>query len=120
MVPFQRMITVPASITPRQLERTAADHGFSRLPVTGEDGAVLGYLHLKDALAAEHRDRPFPRTALHPITKVALDTPLDDTMTAMRNAGTHLAAVTGTQGSVLGFVTMEDVLEELFGAAADM
>ena len=28
----------------------------------------------------------------------------------MRAAGTHLAAVTGDQGQVIGFVTMEDVL----------
>lgn len=40
-------------------------------------------------------------------------------MTAMRAAGTHLAAVTGAQGTVLGFVTMEDLLEELVGAAHD-
>lgn len=39
-------------------------------------------------------------------------------MTAMRADGTHLAAVTGGKGAVLGFVTMEDVLEELVGEAA--
>ncbi|MER7468596.1 hypothetical protein [Streptomyces sp. NPDC097981] len=33
-------------------------------------------------------------------------------MTAMRAAGTHLAAVTGNKGTVIGFVTMEDLLEE--------
>ncbi len=64
------------------------------------------------------RTSPFPRSALHAITKVSPDTPLDDTMTAMRAAGTHLAAVTGSKGTVLGFVTMEDVLEELVGEAA--
>lgn len=64
------------------------------------------------------RTAPFPRGALHTITKASLDTPLDDTVTAMRAAGTHLAAVTGGKGTVLGFLTMEDVLEELVGEAA--
>ncbi|MFJ1566535.1 hemolysin family protein [Streptomyces erythrochromogenes] len=119
MVPLERVATVGQGITPRQLERTASHHGFSRLPVTGPGEEILGYLHIKDALGAPERDQPFPRASLHPITQVALDTPLDDTMTAMRAAGTHLAAVTGSKSTVLGFVTMEDLLEELVGAAHD-
>ncbi|MFD3441895.1 hemolysin family protein [Streptomyces sp. NPDC058685] len=116
MVPLDRVVTVEHDITPQGLERAAAAHGFSRLPVTGPGEEILGYLHIKDALGLTDRTAPIPRNAFHPITKVALDTPLDDTMTAMRAAGTHLAAVTGTKGTVLGFVTMEDVLEELVGA----
>ncbi|MFD3681078.1 hemolysin family protein [Streptomyces sp. NPDC058613] len=118
MVPLDRVVTVGHDITPRALERTAAQYGYSRLPVAGPDAEILGYLHIKDALAAADRTAPFPRSALHPITKVSLGTPLDDTMTAMRTAGTHLAAVTGDADAVIGFVTMEDLLEELVGAAA--
>jgi CBS domain containing-hemolysin-like protein len=33
----------------------------------------------------------------------------------MRAARTHVAAVTGEEGVLLGFVTMDDVLEELVG-----
>jgi CBS domain containing-hemolysin-like protein len=119
MVPLERVVTVGHDVTPQGLERAAAANGFSRLPVTGPGEEILGYLHIKDALGAAERTQPFPRTSLHPITKVAIDTPLDDTMTAMRAAGTHLAAVTGNKGTVLGFVTMEDVLEELVGTARD-
>jgi CBS domain containing-hemolysin-like protein len=119
MVPLDKVVTVGHDITPQGLERAAVANGFSRLPVTGPGEEILGYLHIKDALGAAERTEPFPRTSLHPITKVAIDTPLDDTMTAMRAAGTHLAAVTGNKGTVLGFVTMEDVLEELVGASHD-
>lgn len=59
-----------------------------------------------------------PPDAFHPVIRVEIDTPLDDTMTAMRAAGTHLAAVAGGKGTVIGFVTMEDVLTELVGPAA--
>ncbi|MCC9711717.1 hemolysin family protein [Streptomyces sp. MNU76] len=115
MVPLNKTVTVDHETTPQQLERAAAASGFSRLPVTGPADEVLGYLHIKDALGAAERTRPFPRSALHPVIQVEIDTPLDDTMTAMRAAGTHLAAVTGEKGTVIGFVTMEDVLEELVG-----
>ncbi|MCZ2524065.1 MULTISPECIES: hemolysin family protein [Streptomyces] len=119
MVPLNRVVSVGHDITPQQLERAAVAARFSRLPVIGPGDTILGYLHVKDALGVTDRTRPFPRTALRPVVRVALDTPLDDTMTAMRAAGTHLAAVTGNKGTVIGFVTMEDVLEELVGPAAD-
>jgi CBS domain containing-hemolysin-like protein len=115
MVPLNKTVTVDQDVTPRQLERAAVAARFSRLPVTGPAGEVLGYLHIKDALGVTDRTQPFPRSALHPVIQVALDTPLDDTLTALRGAGTHLAAVTGKKGTVIGFVTMEDVLEELVG-----
>ncbi|GAA3367636.1 hypothetical protein GCM10020367_66170 [Streptomyces sannanensis] len=91
----------------------------SRHPSKRTDQEFYSGLHIKDALGAADRTRPFPRAALHPIAEVTLDTPLDDTMTAMRAAGTHLAAVTGNKGTVIGFVTMEDVLEELVGPTSD-
>ncbi|MFI8520991.1 hemolysin family protein [Streptomyces sp. NPDC085481] len=118
LVPAARMVTVDHRITPAELERTAARAGYSRLPVTGPAGAVLGYLHIKDTLGVTDRDKPFPRTAFHAVTRVRIDTPLDDTLTALRAVGSHLAAVTGQAGTVLGYVTMEDVLEELVGPAS--
>ncbi|AXK36376.1 HlyC/CorC family transporter [Streptomyces armeniacus] len=117
LAPLETMVTVDDSITPRRLERHCAESGFSRLPVTAPGGAILGYLHIKDTLGVAERDQPFPRDALHPVTTVPRDTPLDDTLTAMRSTGTHLAAVTDDDGTLLGFVTMEDVLEELVGPA---
>ncbi|MFC8726529.1 hemolysin family protein [Streptomyces bacillaris] len=117
MVPLNRTVTVDLGITPQQLERAAVASGFSRLPVTGPDDGVLGYLHIKDALGVAERTKPLPTSAIHPVIRVEIDTPLDDTLTAMRAAGTHLAAVAGDKGTVIGFVTMEDVLEELVGAA---
>lgn len=117
LVPVHRMRTVGHEVTPAELERTAAEAGYSRFPVTGPDATLLGYLHIKDTLGVAERDRPFPQGAFHPVTRVRIDTPLDDTLTALRADGSHLAAVTGETGAVIGFVTMEDVLTELVGPA---
>ncbi|WP_330299048.1 hemolysin family protein [Streptomyces sp. NBC_00503] len=118
MIRREEFVTVPYGITPRALERTAADHGFSRLVVTGPGDETMGFLHIKDVLGVTDRTAPFPASALRTVTEVGQGTPLDDTMNAMRDAGTHLAAVTDAGGSVIGFVTMEDVLEELVGQTA--
>ncbi|KMS76446.1 membrane protein [Streptomyces viridochromogenes] len=117
LVPARRMRTVDHTVTPAGLERVAADAGYSRFPVTGPEGALLGYLHIKDTLGVADRDRPFPAGVLHPVTRVRIDTPLDDTLTALRAEGSHLAGVLGEGGKVIGFVTMEDVLSELVGPA---
>ncbi|MGK5533903.1 hemolysin family protein [Streptomyces sp. URMC 129] len=117
VVPVGRMTMVDHRVTPRQLERVSASSGYSRFPVTGPGTTVLGFLHVKDALGAPARDRPFPRDALHPVIRIRPETPLDDALTAMRAASTHLAAVTSDKGTLLGFVTMEDVLGDLVGPA---
>lgn len=115
VLPPERVVRAPLGITAEGLEALAASSGFSRFPVTGDDGKVLGYLHVKDALDAERRDAPFPRSALRGIIRVGAATPLDDVLTAMRAGRAHLAAVVDEEGRGVGLVTMEDVLKELVG-----
>jgi CBS domain containing-hemolysin-like protein len=115
VLPAERVVRAPLGITPAGLEELGARTGLSRFPVADDDGRVLGYLHVKDALDAEPRDAPFPRSALRPITRVGAAAPLDDVLTAMRAGRAHLAAVVDDEGRGLGLVTMEDVLKELVG-----
>jgi CBS domain containing-hemolysin-like protein len=115
VLPPERVVRAPLGITPEGLEALGARSGFSRFPVADDDGRVLGYLHVKDALDAEPRDAPFPRSALRRITRVGAAAPLDDVLTAMRAGRAHLAAVVDDEGRGMGLVTMEDVLKELVG-----
>ncbi|WNI14200.1 hemolysin family protein [Actinacidiphila sp. ITFR-21] len=115
VLPAARVVRAQLGITAEGLEALGARSGFSRFPVADADGRVLGYLHVKDALDAEPRDAPFPRSALRPITRVVAATPLDDVLTAMRAGRAHLAAVVDDEGRGVGLVTMEDVLKELVG-----
>ncbi|HSA51574.1 MAG TPA: hemolysin family protein [Yinghuangia sp.] len=112
---LQDMVTAPENVTPRLLEQLAVQSGYSRFPVVADGDAVLGYLHVKDALDTDDPDVPFPRRALRRVAPVAAETRLDDVLTAMRHSGAHLAAVTDGAGTLLGVVTMADVLKELVG-----
>lgn len=60
VVPPERVVRARLGITAEGLEALSARSGFSRFPVADDDGRVLGYLHVKDALDAEPRDAPFP------------------------------------------------------------
>lgn len=119
LVPLERVVYARVGVTPEELERLSAESGFSRFPVVDENRRNVGYLHVKDALDALPRDRPFQLRDIRPIPRVREETPLDDVLTAMRRDRTHLAAVTGEDGRLVGLVTMEDVLRELFGQASE-
>ncbi|WP_035840614.1 hemolysin family protein [Kitasatospora azatica] len=119
LLPLDRLVTVDASVTARQVEERAVATGFSRFPVVDPAGSILGYLHVKDVLEAEDPDAPLPVRLWRPVTVVTDRLPLDDALTAMRRAAAHVAAVTTPDGRTLGLVTLEDVLEELVGEMHD-
>ncbi|MFJ6946811.1 hemolysin family protein [Streptomyces wuyuanensis] len=117
VTPVERVIYAQVGTAPEELERLAAESGFSRFPVVDSTRRILGYLHVKDALDQTPRNSPFPVSALRPIARVRAGTPLDDVLTAMRRSRTHLAAVLDESGRLAGLVTMEDVLRILVGPA---
>jgi CBS domain containing-hemolysin-like protein len=115
VLPLERVVYARVGITPEQLEQLSAETGFSRFPVVDDGRRIVGYLHVKDALDAVPRDQPFRVQDMRPSARVRESTPLDDVLTAMRGSRTHLAGVLGSDGRLIGLVTMEDVLRELFG-----
>lgn len=113
------LVTVDASVTPRRVEELTVGTGYSRFPVVSPDGAYLGYLHVKDVLDLDEADRPVPARLWRPMATLRAELPLDDALTQMRRAASHLAAVADSGGRVLGLVALEDVLEMLVGEVRD-
>jgi CBS domain containing-hemolysin-like protein len=115
------LITLEPTATPREVEELTVRTGYSRFPVAAPGGGpgYLGYLHVKDVLDADAVDRPVPQRLWRPMTTLRADLPLDDALTAMRRAASHLAAVEDAGGRVLGLVALEDVLEMLVGEVRD-
>ena len=119
LLPLDRLVTVPRSTTPRQLEAVVAEHGFSRYPVR-DDGTLIGYVHVKDALGvtSEARDRPIADAHVIPFIPLQPGAGLPDVLAAMRDAGAHLGRVLDGERTV-GLVALEDVLERLIGDIRD-
>ncbi|MFE9254815.1 hemolysin family protein [Streptomyces sp. NPDC006879] len=113
------LVTVGTSVTPRRIEELTVRTGYSRFPVRADSGAFMGYLHVKDVLDLEERDRAVPQHVWRRMTVLSADLPLDDALTVMRRAATHLAQVADASGRVLGLVALEDVLEVLVGEVRD-
>jgi CBS domain containing-hemolysin-like protein len=121
MVRTGDLVTVRSGATPADVERLVARTGFSRFPVCGGDGELVGYLHLKDVLYAEddEHDVPVPDRRVRSLVSVAEGDEVEDALAAMQRSGAHLARVLDAGGDMLGVIFLEDVLEELVGEIRD-
>ena len=118
----ERLETLPVTVTPAEVEQSAARTGFSRFPVRGDDDRTLiGYLHLKDALEIKdvHRNRPIARGWIRPLPEVQLSSPLRAVLATMQRSGAHMAQAVDDAGEARGVVALEDVLEEIVGEVRD-
>ena len=119
MVPVPRLRTVPADVTPEELELAVSRTGFSRFPVVdGEE--LIGYIHLKDVLHAEGPERaePVPRWRVRALALVDPADEVEEALAVMQRSGAHLARVV-EDGATIGVVFLEDILEELVGEVRD-
>ncbi|MGW5973187.1 hemolysin family protein [Streptomyces sp. NPDC055186] len=119
LLPRESLVTVGPEATPTQIVELTARTGYSRFPVAAQSGAFLGYLHVKDVLDLEETDRAVPQRLWRRMPALRPELPLDDALTVMRRAATHLAQVADASDRTQGLVALEDVLELLIGEVRD-
>ncbi len=121
LLPLDRLETVPRGARATDVEEVCADTGYSRFPVVGDDGELVGYLHIKDVLQADPhgRARVVEDKWIRPFATVRAADSLAAALQVLRDKGAHMARVVDDAGRVLGVATLEDVLEELVGEIRD-
>ncbi len=95
--------------------------GYSRFPVThkGFDN-VVGVLFIKDVLPYIHEGDDFNWESLaKPAKFVPENKKIDDLLKDFQAEKTHMAIVVDEYGGALGIVTMDDIIEEVFGEMND-
>lgn len=113
----------PEGLTVGQIEDAVTETGFSRFPVSDDDGNYLGYVHVKDVLdnvldPATGRDQLLDNADLRPLVTVEGGANFDVAMKELRQTSSHMAQVS-EDGVIVGVVTLEDVIEELVGTVRD-
>jgi CBS domain containing-hemolysin-like protein len=110
--------------SPRDVAEKAMHSGHTRLPLCererGLEGAV-GFVNAKDLLrvAFGEAEGVDLRRLARPIARVAESERLDEVLREMRRDRRHLALVLDEHGTVVGLITLEDILEELVGEIED-
>ena len=115
------VVSFPDEITPREIEVAVSKHGFSRYPLTDDEGELVGYLHLKDVLDLDldEMDEPVPTKRIRSLISLPSTMELEDALASMKRVNAHLARVFNRGGKVVGVIFLEDILEELVGEVQD-
>jgi len=114
MIPWNRVIGVPRTISSGGFRALIKHYNVSRLPVLGRSThEVLGVVSAIDVLA----DRGTFDLARHlhsPMTLIP-EQSVRSAITLMQRARQSIALVLDHQGRAIGLVTMKDLIEELVG-----
>lgn len=120
--PVSALETVGPDATVGDCLRAAARSGFSRLPVTTEDGRrLLGYVLVRDLLflTRQEHNQPVPPRLRRSILLVDGRMDAYELFEEMRAQGRQLAVIADTEGNPQGLVTLEDLIETVVGSIAD-
>jgi CBS domain containing-hemolysin-like protein len=120
LVPLDQVTTVPYPPKIGDIEAAVAATGFSRFPVRLSDGRLNGFVHVKDVLdLAGDSDTPLPWARVRGLPQLPADARLDEALAALRRVQSHLAKAVAADGTVLGVVALEDLVEEYVGTVRD-
>lgn len=112
------IVAVAADATADIVAAEAHRTGRTRIVVhEGDLDHVRGFVHAKDLLRLAHGT--WMSTVSGTLTRPIMVTPehhgLEDLLLEMRTRRQHISLVVDEHGTVLGLVTLEDVIEELIG-----
>ncbi len=122
MVPRPDMISVPVGTPISESLDLMLAHGHWRLPVyRGDRAEVVGVIYAEDLLRRlRANDVAHPVDAvMHEPIFVPETKDVSALLREMQQRRIHIAMVVDEHGSVIGLVTLEDLLEELVGEITD-
>jgi magnesium and cobalt transporter len=122
MLPKNQMVCIKQNEKLNNIIKTVTQTGHSRFPVTDENGEeVIGILHAKDLLRgqASTEDSFDLLDICRQVTFVPESRRLDSLLSEFRSTKNHMAIVVDEYGEVSGFVTIEDIIEQIVGDIED-
>jgi CBS domain containing-hemolysin-like protein len=97
----------------------ARRYRFSRYPLfIGSESVPTGIVHLKDLFLAGGAEKNLTEL-LRPVITVEETTLLESVLAEMQKRRVHAALVVDARGAWSGFLTLEDVIEEIVGTIRD-
>lgn len=122
MIPKNQMVCINQDDEYQNIIEVITRTGHSRFPVTGESpDEIIGILHAKDLLrdqTVNPDDFDLLDICRH-VTFIPESRPLDNLLNEFRSNKNHMAIVVDEYGEISGFVTIEDIIEQIIGDIED-
>ncbi len=120
MVPRIDIQAFPEDATTNELRAFLMDCGYTRIPIYRDTvDEIIGVVNAFDILKDEHPEDTGIQRFVRPVMHVTDTLRLDDLLQAMRDEKQSMAIVMDEYGGTDGLVTLEDILEEIFGEIHD-
>ncbi|MCL9684262.1 CBS domain-containing protein [Legionella sp. EUR-108] len=122
MLPKNQMVSINVDDEYNEIIKVVTRTGHSRFPVIGESSdEVIGVLHAKDLLRYQpgNADSFDLLDICRQVTFVPESRRLDSLLSEFRCNRNHMAIVVDEYGEVSGFVTIEDIIEQIIGDIED-
>lgn len=120
MVPRILIQALPESASLRELTALFIESGRTRIPIYADTiDHILGVVNAFDIIRDVHPEQEDIHRFIRPLLHVPDTMKLDDVLKAMRDARQSMAIVTDEHGGTDGLITVEDILEEIFGEIHD-
>ena len=123
MVPRSEIYAIQQDAPVTELIAKITEAGYSRYPVYNERiDDIVGVLYAKDLLSAALEGK-LDTVALSELVREPMicpeNIPVENLLVDMKRNRVHLAIVASEYGGVAGIVTLEDIVEEVFGDIYD-
>lgn len=121
MIPRTDMVCVPIGMSIEELNKVATENQYTRYPVyDGDIDHITGLIHVKDLYSLSIKDKVCP---IEKIQRKVLLVPetitMDNLVREFKKNKSQMAVVVDEFGGTSGIITLEDVLEEIFGDVQD-
>ena len=121
MIPRTDMVCVSQEMKMEELNKLAAETQYTRYPVYDEDiDHIIGIVHAKDLYALSLKDEVCPiKNIVREVLLVPETITMDNLVLEFKKRKGQMAIVVDEFGGTSGLITLEDVLEEIFGDVQD-
>jgi CBS domain containing-hemolysin-like protein len=117
MIPRPYMLSAPGSLGTNELFAAIVNSPYSRLPIyEGSIDNIVGVVHLKDLLCLEDDS---VEKIVKPVPLIPETTPVRTVFSLLQRRHLQVAIVLDEFGGTAGMVTLEDLIEEIFGELQD-
>ena len=121
MIPRCNMVAIPIDINEEDYAKLVLENQYTRYPVYAENlDNIIGILHVKDLYSCLLQNQ---KISIKEVLRQPLLVPetmtTDNLLEEFKKNKTEIAIVIDEFGGVSGIVTMEDILEEVFGSVQD-
>ena len=120
MVHRTRITAASIQTTALELMQLAVEAGYSRIPLYRQSiDDIVGFIHVKDVFRLYHQGISDVSSIVREVVYVPETLSASDVWDRLEERGSYLAIVFDEFGGTAGLLTLEDLIEEIFGELQD-